>query len=213
MIIMSTCAHKDNLSLSSEHTNTRTHSGPLMRFFCKVPNTWVTSKSACPISFQWNIWVSISAEKHVHVHRYVSVKWTQSILARSQQYSWKSSTRTTFLCTCLLVPTRLPPSLNHCNGSCSLQLSAWGYMQKSLPQFFFSLLWSLIFSTFEVVRPHFTRGTSLEADWQNGKEFNALFRAKTQQSSKCAERLNLNVWRLTALYLFIGLIISFKKFC
>lgn len=148
MIIMSTCAHKDNLSLSSEHTNTRTHSGLLMRFFCKVPNTWVTSKSACPISFQWNIWVSISAEKHVHVHRYVSVKWTQSILARSQQYSWKSSTRTTFLCTCLLVPTRLPPSLNHCNGSCSLQLSAWGYMQKSLPQFFFFVV--VVFDIFNI---------------------------------------------------------------
>lgn len=161
MIIMSTCAHKDNLSLSSEHTNTRTHSGLLMRFFCKVQNTWVTSKSACPISFQWNIWVSISAEKHVpHVHRYVSVKWTQSILARCQQYSWKSSPRTTCLCTCLLVPTRLPPSLNHCNGACSLQLSAWGKnRKKSLPQFFFLLLlWSLIFSTFEVVTPHFTRG-------------------------------------------------------
>lgn len=77
---------------------------------------------------------------------------------------------------------------------------------------FLLLLWSLILSTFEVVRPHFTRGTSLEADWQNGKEFNALFRAKTQQSSECAERLNLNVWCLTALYLFIGLIISFKTF-
>lgn len=141
MIIMSTCAHKDNLSLSSEHTSTRTHSGLLMRFFCKAQNTWVTSKSACPISFQRNIWVSISAEKHVpHVHTYVSVKWTQSILARCQQYSWKSSPRTTFLCTCLLVPTRVLPSLNHCIGACSLQLSAWGYMQKIAPTVFFLLL-------------------------------------------------------------------------
>lgn len=113
---------------------------------------------------------------------------------------------------CLSQPASRPAwTIATARVACSCQLEA--ICKNPSHSFFFSLLWSLIFSTFEVVRPHFTQGTSLEADWQNGKEFNALFRAKTQQSSKCAERLNLNVWCLTALYLFIGLIISFKIFC
>lgn len=77
MIIMSTCAHKDNLSLSPEHTNTRTHSGLLMRFFCNVQNAWVTSESACPkCVFSIVILQAFFSETYgsVYLHRYVSVK-------------------------------------------------------------------------------------------------------------------------------------------
>lgn len=135
------CTHRQSPSLSSEHTNTDTHwaTAEIPRQSTK---SWVASKSSCPrFIFASNVlqafvfsetYESVLLQRNIHVRTYASVKWTgtQSILAWRQLHLVKSSVHAAFLCSCLLVETRLPPRLDDCSGSCSLELMAWGYMQK-----------------------------------------------------------------------------------
>lgn len=114
---------------------------------------------------------------------------------------------------CLSQPASHPAwTIATARVACSCQLEAKIAKNRS-HSFFFAVV--VVFDIFNIRG----RQTSFHATghhWrQIGKmEKNLMLSSelKTQQSSDCAERLNLNVWCLTALYLFIGLIISFKNF-